>query len=357
MARSCESPPSVEIRRARPGRFVFPDDSTDFLKAGLPKHAAVKGQRARQQLVQQDAQGIDVAADIDVRNGHPRLFRAHVLRRAEKLSLFSKDRLFRERLLQRLCQAEVDDFRCRLIVDHGDKDVRGLDVAVNDAFLMGVLDRLANREKEPQPLFQAELVRVAVGGDRLALDQFHDKVGTAVLCHTRVEDPGNVGVVHQRQGVPLGLEACQNLARVHARLEDLDCHATANGLLLIGKIDDTKTTFAEDAAEFIRPNARTQHGVAMRSGRRGCGVQLHRLLKNGFDQVVVLREPSPVLGRCGRIPVAPAIIQIEEQQFREQCFAFGAGSIVEKLLGTWPAAAPPDIFKGPADPIDPFLGL
>ena len=77
--------------------------------------------------------------------------------------MLGKDRSLRERLLQRLGQAEVDDFRYRLIVDHGDKDVRGLDVAVNNAFLVGVLDRLANREKEPQPLFQAELVRVAVG--------------------------------------------------------------------------------------------------------------------------------------------------------------------------------------------------
>ncbi len=164
-------------------------------------------------------------------------------------------------------------------------------------------------------------------------------------------------MVHHRQGVPLGLEACQNLTRVHAQLEDLDRHATPNGLFLVSQIDDAKATLAQDAAERIRPNPRTQHGVAMRSVRRGCGVQLLRLLKNSFDQVVVLREPSPVVGHCGPIPIATAIIQIEEQQFREQCRAFGAGSIVEKILGTWPATASPDLFEGPADPIDPFLGL
>ena len=164
-------------------------------------------------------------------------------------------------------------------------------------------------------------------------------------------------MVHHRQGLPLGLEAGQDLPRVHARLDDLQRHAPADRLFLVGKIDRAKTAFAQHAAELIRPNPRTQHGVAMRSVRRGCGVQLLRPLKNSFDQVVVLREPSPVVGHCGPIPIATAIIQIEEQQFREQCRAFGAGSIVEKILGTWPATASPDLFEGPADPIDPFLGL
>ena len=36
-----------------------------------------------------------------------------------------------------------------------DEDVRGLDVAVNNAFLMSVLDCLADRQKKSQPLVRA----------------------------------------------------------------------------------------------------------------------------------------------------------------------------------------------------------
>ena len=44
----------------------------------------------------------------------------------------------------RLGDAEVDDLRHRLAVVDRDEDVRRLEVAVNDAFLVGVLHRLAD---------------------------------------------------------------------------------------------------------------------------------------------------------------------------------------------------------------------
>ncbi len=68
----------------------------------------------------------------------------------------------------------------------------------------------------------AELVLVAVVGDRHALDQLHDEVGPAGRRRAGVEHLGDVRVVHQRQGLPLGLEAGDDLARVHARLDDLE---------------------------------------------------------------------------------------------------------------------------------------
>ena len=51
-----------------------------------------------------------------------------------------------------------------------------------------------------------ELLAVAVVGDRDAADQLHDEVGAARVGGAGVEDLGDVGVVHQRQGLPLGLE-------------------------------------------------------------------------------------------------------------------------------------------------------
>ena len=48
--------------------------------------------------------------------------------------------------------AEVDDLGHRHAVVQGDQDVGGLDVAVDDALLMRVLDGLADLDEQPQAL-------------------------------------------------------------------------------------------------------------------------------------------------------------------------------------------------------------
>ncbi len=91
--------------------------------------------------------------------------------------------------------------------------VGGLDVAVDDPLLMGVLDCLADRHEQLEPLARAELSVVAVLGDGDAVDQLHDEVRTARVGCPGVEDTGDVLVVHQGQGLALGLEACDDLVR------------------------------------------------------------------------------------------------------------------------------------------------
>ena len=56
-----------------------------------------------------------------------------------------------------------------------------------------------------------QLVLVAVLGDRHALDQLHDEVRPAAVGGAGVEHLGDVRVVHQRQGLPLGLEPGEHL--------------------------------------------------------------------------------------------------------------------------------------------------
>ena len=56
-----------------------------------------------------------------------------------------------------------------------------------------------------------ELVLVAVVGQRDAVDQLHHEIGPARVGRPRVEHLGDVGVVHQGQGLPLGLEAGDDL--------------------------------------------------------------------------------------------------------------------------------------------------
>ena len=72
---------------------------------------------------------------------------------------------------------------------------------------------------------------VAVVGDRHAADQFHDEVRPAGVGRAGVEHLGDVRVVHQGQGLPLGLEPGDHLPGVHARLDDLQRDLAADRLL------------------------------------------------------------------------------------------------------------------------------
>jgi hypothetical protein len=87
---------------------------------------------------------------------------------------------------------------------------------------MGVLHRLADADEQLQPLPRREPALVAELGDGDAAHQLHDEVGPAGDGGAGVGDLGDVRVVHEGQGLALGLEAGDDLAGVHARLEHLE---------------------------------------------------------------------------------------------------------------------------------------
>ena len=63
-------------------------------------------------------------------------------------------------------------------------------------------------------------------------------------------------MVHQRQGLPLGLEAGDDLAGVHARLDDLEGDLAAHRLLLLGHEDDAEAAFADLLQQLVRADDR-----------------------------------------------------------------------------------------------------
>ena len=107
------------------------------------------------QLVEQHAQRIDVAAGVDAELVHLRLLGAHVQRRADELREAGVERLLGERCADRLGDAEVDHLGDRLAVVQRDQDVGGLQVAVDDPLLVGVLHGLADGDEQLQPLADA----------------------------------------------------------------------------------------------------------------------------------------------------------------------------------------------------------
>ena len=92
-----------------------------------------------------------------------------------------------------------------------------------------------------------ELVRVAILGDRHARRVLHDEVRPAVCRRARVEDRGDVRMVHQRERLALGLEPRDDLARVHAELDQLERDGAREWARLLGQIDDAHAAFAEDS--------------------------------------------------------------------------------------------------------------
>jgi hypothetical protein len=120
-----------------------------------------------------------------------------------------------------LCDPEVDDLRLRFPVHLGDEDVRGLEVAVQDALEMRVLDGMAYALEELEAAARRDAVLVAVLRDRHAGHELHHEVRPARLGGAGVVDARDAGVLQDGQRLPLALEPRNDLARIHAELDEL----------------------------------------------------------------------------------------------------------------------------------------
>ncbi len=117
---------------------------------------------------------------------------------------------------------------------------------------MGVLDRLADRDEQFQALSRREVVLVAVAGDGDTLDEIHHEVRPASARCAGIQHAGDVGVVHQGQGLPLGLEAGDDLAGVHTGLDQFEGNQAFDRLGLLGHPDAAHAALADRLNELIR---------------------------------------------------------------------------------------------------------
>ena len=97
---------------------------------------------------------------------------------------------------------------------------------------------------------------VAVLVDRDAVDQLHDEERPAAVGGAGVEDPRDARVLHQGQGLALGLEAGDDLLGVHPRLDDLQRDLAVDRSLLLGEEDDAHAALAELADDRVGADAR-----------------------------------------------------------------------------------------------------
>ena len=206
---------------------------------------------AGEQLVEQDPQRVNVAARVDIERAHLRLLRAHVGRGAYEQFEGGEERFVGQSLIGRFRDAKVNHLGHRFAILERDQDVRRFDIAVDNALLVRVLQGMADLDEEVEPLLGREMILVAVVGDLDPPHQFHDEVGPAGVGRARIQNPGDIRMVHEGQRLPLGLEAGDDSLGVHAQLDNLERHSAADGLLLLGHVHRPAAAFPDLLEEFV----------------------------------------------------------------------------------------------------------
>ncbi len=124
-------------------------------------------------------------------------------------------------------------------------------------------------------------------------------------------------MVHERQGLALGLEPGQHLPAIHARFDQLEGHPPPHGLMLLGHEDDPHAALADLLQQLIRTDLRAgflqgrlidgDFGTGSDRGRRilqkvtclltGCDEGVHLRPQIGITTTHSLDEKFPVFGR------------------------------------------------------------
>ena len=205
---------------------------------------AADGQLAGEHLVKDHAEREDVGAVVDF----PRLadlFGRHVVERAHDLCVAGERGVLGAGLKQ-LGQTEVGDLHMAGAVE---EDVVGLDVAVDHALVVGVLERVANLGHHAERLGGCELAGFLRLAEVHAVHVFHDEV-KEIARLARLVDEDDVGVAQLGEGARLAGEALGK-GRVggHVAGEDLERHDPIERTLA-GLVDDAHAALADQLEDL-----------------------------------------------------------------------------------------------------------
>ena len=162
---------------ARARRILLAQALQNLIVGQLSK---IEWQRPAEQLIEHYAKRIDVASGIDVLPAGVGLLGTDIAKGANQRADLGVQRPGIQTLCGRLGHAKIDDVGERLAVHFRDQDVRGLQITVDDGFLVSMLDSLAYRHKKLEPLPGIELVPIAISGDWHTGHIFHHEIGAAL---------------------------------------------------------------------------------------------------------------------------------------------------------------------------------
>lgn len=125
---------------------------------------------------------------------------------------------------------------------------------MDDAFLVRVLDRMANGGEKRETLWNVDVLLGAVLRDWNASNQFHGEVGPSFGGYAGVKDGGDVGVVHHRERLSFSFKPAQDLFGVHSWLDQFDGDSSAEWCFLFRHPNDTEPTLSDLLQEFVGAN-------------------------------------------------------------------------------------------------------
>ena len=212
----------------------------DVLECDLLRSVGVIRQVAGRHLIEHDAERIQVAARVGI---EPlRLLGRNIVHRADGLAAALLADIFQRG------DTEIRHLDHVVIRDH---DVLRLDVAVNDAVRMRVLERFCDLRGIAQRLLRAEhaALREALL-ERHALDELHDDIlRVAAVPHVIHRD--DVRLREHGDGVCLRLKAVFQLGILrHLITQDLDGDIAVQ-LMAHGLINDRHAAAADDLQDLV----------------------------------------------------------------------------------------------------------
>ena len=233
--------------RARQRRLLLADD---LFHVGEAAAHQLERAATTQELEQQYSQDIDVAGGGDGVAAH--LFRTGVCGRHHAVvDVSHRHGVGRMAGIEQLGDAEVQQLH---LARRGDQDVVGLQVAMDDQILVGVMHGGAHGPHQRDPLGNWQPATFAIHIDRLAIDVLHDQIGRAVGCSSAIEQTGDVGMLQMRKDLPLGAQATLNLRSEGSRSNELDCDLLLVLLVgALGQIDIAHASGTELAHDAVGP--------------------------------------------------------------------------------------------------------
>ena len=165
-----------------------------------------------------------------------------------------EDSLRRQWFFNGFGDTEIDDFGRRFSVQASHEDIGGLQVTVDDSFLVRVLNRVAKLNEQSQPFFEGGLIRCAIFRDLDSPNQLHHEVRTARWRCPAVKHPRNAGMIHERQRLTFRFKSGHHALGVHAQLDHLERNMAPNRFALLSPIDNPESALADLFQKFVSPD-------------------------------------------------------------------------------------------------------
>ena len=191
----------LRVERAEPRRVLLQDQP-----GGLGQRPVLQPirQAVGHQLEQDHPQGVHIGPPVDGGGVAGQLLGAHVVGRPEELAGEGQAGQGQQVGIGGAGHAEVEDLRLTGLLH---EDVGGLEVAVDDAPVVGVLHGVADPRHQAQAGGEVEAVAVGVLVQGQAADELHGEEGLAVVGQAGLVDLGDAGVVQPGQDLGLVGEA------------------------------------------------------------------------------------------------------------------------------------------------------